>query len=154
MLLGLQCSVQLCPLGFFCVLGEVQHCCVGGRPVVLVCSTNSGFAGWDCCVQGCSGLMSRKRLLQDGPWSCSAPGRRGWTLRVRWQWAAWGGAVTARKRTGCTFLIVSQNWSWAKSAAGAFHRPSPLLQALWFSSKLGAKLLEREMPVLCVCCWI
>jgi len=35
MLLGLQCSVQLCPLGFFCVLGEVKPCCVGGQPLVL-----------------------------------------------------------------------------------------------------------------------
>lgn len=141
MLLGLQCSVRLCPLslGVFLQL-EVQHRCAGGRPVVLVCSTNSGFAGRDRRVQGCSGLMSRKRLPQDGLWSCPAPGRQGWTPRARWQpgWCSDGQGQNWMHFAHCLpKLELGKVRGWCLSQAW------PVPWALWCSSKLGAKQLKR-----------
>lgn len=67
-------------------------------------------------------------------------------------WAAWEGCMntSGQCRTRSASLMVSQSLSWAEPAAGTFCSSSWPLQVWWISSKLGAKQLEQEMPMLCL----
>ena len=163
-----RCWVSKCLIWFYAagiaVLGAVLSLGIFlrlGGSTVLLCwekasSVDVQHELWICCLgSSCPGMLRVNEQKEAAAgWAVELPST--WEERMNapcdGSWAARGGAVTTRSRTGHTLLIVSQNWSWAKSTAGAFRRPSPLPQALWFSSKLGAKQLEREMAVLCVCC--
>lgn len=135
-----RCWVSKCLIWFYAagvavliaVMSLGMFLSLGGSTAPLPWGKASSVGVWHelciCCLGSlCPGMLGVNEWKETaGGWPVELP--IAWEERMNHHVrdgsrAARGAAVMTRSRTGYTLHVVSQNWSWAKSAAGAFGRP-------------------------------